>query len=73
MVECIFMKEKLDNILKKIQSGEKVNLYHEDIEFLEYFEKDSNEISFIEYCLKNNIDIPYTVESKLGEYIEVVY
>lgn len=67
------MKEKLSNILKRIQSGEKVNLYHEDIEFLEYFEKDSNGISFIEYCLKNNIDIPYTVESKLGDYIEVVY
>ena len=44
MVECIFMKEKLSNILKRIQSGEKVNLYHEDIEFLEYFEKDSNGI-----------------------------
>lgn len=67
------MKEKLSNILKRIQSGEKVNLYHEDIEFLEYFEKDSNGISFLELCLKNNIDIPYTVESKLGDYIEVVY
>lgn len=67
------MKEKLDNILKRVQSGEKVNLYQEDIEFLDYFEKDSNGISFLEHCLKNNIDIPYGNESKFGNYIEAIY
>ena len=53
------MNKNLNDILIKIQSDEITNLYDESIEIFEFFEKDNNDITFLEHCLKHNIEIGY--------------
>lgn len=66
------MKQSIENIIKEIQTGERKNIYEVSFSLEEYF-KDVGGITFLEYLLKNNIEINFLDIHKLGSSIQALY